>query len=113
MKSTRMGTAVRHAHHLLNAEPSSLKMMLLLSDGYPQDYDYGEDRTDREYGLRDTAMALREAEAGHIIPFNLTVDAAGHDYLRRMCPPHGYLVLGSVEDLPAELPKVYLRLRGS
>ncbi len=113
MKSTRMGTAVRHAHHLLNAEPSSLKMMLLLSDGYPQDYDYGEDRTDREYGLRDTAQALREAEAGHIIPFNLTVDAAGHDYLRRMCPPHGYLVLGSVEDLPAELPKVYLRLRGS
>ena len=113
MKSTRMGTAVRHAHHLLNAELSSLKMMLLLSDGYPQDFDYGEDRTDREYGLRDTAQALREAEAGHIIPFNLTVDAAGHDYLRRMCPPHGYLVLKSVEDLPAELPKVYLRLRGS
>jgi len=113
LKSTRMGTAVRHAHHLLNAELSSLKMMLLLSDGYPQDFDYGEDRTDREYGLRDTAQALREAEAAHIIPFNLTVDAAGHDYLRRMCPPHGYLVLKSVEDLPAELPKVYLRLRGS
>jgi nitric oxide reductase NorD protein len=88
-------------------------MMLLLSDGYPQDFDYGEDRTDREYGLRDTAQALREAEAGHIIPFNVTVDAAGHDYLRRMCPPHGYLVLKSVEDLPSELPKVYLRLRGS
>jgi hypothetical protein len=113
LKSTRMGTAVRHAHHLLNAELSSLKMMLLLSDGYPQDFDYGEDRTDREYGLRDTARALREAEADHIIPFNLTVDAAGHDYLRRMCPPHGYLVLKSVEDLPAELPKVYLKLRGS
>ncbi len=113
LKSTRMGTAVRHAHHLLDSEPSSLKMMLLLSDGYPQDYDYGEDRTDREYGLRDTAQALREAEADHIIPFNLTVDAAGHDYLRRMCPPHGYLVLKSVEDLPAELPKVYMRLRGS
>lgn len=113
MKSTRMGTAVRHAHRLLGAEASPLKLMLLLSDGYPQDYDYGEDRTDREYGLRDTAKALREAEAGHIIPFNLTVDAAGHDYLRRMCPPHGYLVLQSVEDLPSELPKVYLRLRGS
>ncbi len=113
MRSTRMGTAVRHAHRLLDAEASPLKLMLLLSDGYPQDCDYGEDRTDREYGLRDTAKALREAEAGHIIPFNLTVDAAGHDYLRRMCPPHGYLVLQSVEDLPSELPKVYLRLRGA
>ncbi|NPV59330.1 MAG: hypothetical protein HPY75_06670 [Actinobacteria bacterium] len=113
MKSTRMGTAVRHAHRLLEREASSLKLMLLLSDGYPQDFDYGDDRTDREYGLRDTAMALREAEADHIVPFNLTVDAAGHDYLRRMCPPHGYLVLKSVEDLPRELPKVYLRLRGA
>ncbi len=113
MKSTRMGAAVRHAHRLLAREASSLKLMLLLSDGYPQDFDYGEDRTDREYGLRDTAMALREAEADHIVPFNVTVDAAGHDYLRRMCPPHGYLVLKSVEDLPRELPKVYLRLRGS
>ena len=113
MKSTRMGPAGRPAPHMLDAEASSLKVMLLLSDGDPQDHDYGEDRTDREYGLRDTAQALREAEAGHIIPFNLTVDAAGHDYLRRMCPPHGYLVLRSVEDLPVELPKVYLRLRGA
>ncbi|MDY6795130.1 MAG: hypothetical protein SWK76_07600 [Actinomycetota bacterium] len=112
-KSTRMGAAVRHAHHLLNAEPSYLKLMLLLSDGYPQDFDYGEDRTDREFGLRDTAQSLREAEAGHIVPFCLTVDTAGHDYLRRMCPPHGYLVMKSVEKLPSELPKVYLRLRGN
>ncbi|MBC7229753.1 MAG: hypothetical protein H5T74_05090 [Actinobacteria bacterium] len=113
LKSTRMGAAVRHAHRLLDAEASSLKLMLVLSDGYPQDFDYGEDRTDREYGLRDTAMALREAEAHQILSFNLTVDAAGHDYLRRMCPPHGYLVLKSVEDLPSELPKVYLKLRGN
>ncbi len=112
MKSTRMGAAVRHAHRLLDAEASSLKLLLLLSDGYPQDHDYGEDRADREYGLRDTAQALREAEAGHIVPFCVTVDSAGHDYLRRMFPPHGYLVVRSVEDLPRELPKVYLSLRG-
>lgn len=112
MKSTRMGTAVRHARRILEGETSTLKIMLLLSDGYPQDFDYGEDRTDREYGLRDTAQALREAKAGGIVPFCVTVDAAGHDYLRRMCPPHGYLVVRSVEDLPRELPKVYLSLRG-
>ena len=110
--STRMGAAVRHAHHILKAEPASLKLMLLLSDGYPQDHDYGEDRTDREYGLQDTAQALREAEADRIIPFCITVDAAGHDYLRRMCSPRGYMVLKGVQDLPRELPKVYVRLRG-
>ena len=112
LRSTRIGAAVRHAHHILKGEPASLKLLLLLSDGYPQDHDYGEDRTDREYGLQDTAQALREAEADHVIPFCITVDAAGHDYLRRMCSPRGYLVLNSVHDLPAELPKVYLRLRG-
>lgn len=112
-KSTRMGSAVRHAHRLLEAEPSTLKLLLLLSDGYPQDFDYGEDRLDREYGLQDTARSLREAEAGRIVTFCVTVDAAGHDYLRRMLPIHRYLVLKSVEDLPSELPKVYLRLRGT
>lgn len=112
IRSTRMGAAVRHCHRILDRETSPLKILLLLSDGYPQDFDYGEDRTDREYGLRDTAQAMREAEAGNIIPFFLTVDAAGHDYLRRISLPYGYLVLKSVEDLPSELPKVYLRLRG-
>jgi nitric oxide reductase NorD protein len=112
LRSTRIGAAIRHAHHILKTEASFIKLLLLLSDGYPQDHDYGEDRTDREYGLQDTAQALREAEANHVIPFCITVDAAGHDYLRRMCSPRGYLVLNSVHDLPAELPKVYLRLRG-
>jgi nitric oxide reductase NorD protein len=111
MRSTRMGAAVRHCHHLLESESSPLKLMLLLSDGYPQDFDYGEDRTDREYGLRDTAQALREAEAAKILPFCLTIDAAGNDYLRRILPPHSYMVLKSVADLPSQLPKVYMRLR--
>ncbi|OFW56701.1 MAG: hypothetical protein A2W01_02830 [Candidatus Solincola sediminis] len=111
MRSTRMGAAIRHAHHLLGRETAPLKIMIILSDGYPQDFDYGEDRADREYGLHDTAKALREVEADCIVPFCLTVDAAGNDYLRRMCPPHGYMVLKSVEDLPAQLPKVYIRLR--
>lgn len=110
-RSTRMGAAVRHAHYLLSAEPASLRLLLVLSDGFPQDYDYGEDRNDREYGLRDTARALLEAEKDGIVPFCISVDSAGHDYLRRMSHPGSYLVLNSVQDLPRELPKVYMRLR--
>jgi hypothetical protein len=60
MKSTRMGPAVRHAHRLLDAEASSLKLLLLLSDGYPQDHDYGDDRADREYGQRATPHAAHQ-----------------------------------------------------
>ena len=52
-------------------------------------------------------MALREAELQGIHTFCLTVDPAGHDYLREMCPERQYLVIDDVASLPRELPKVY------
>lgn len=110
-KSTRMGAAVRHACRVLGSEPAALKILLVLSDGFPQDHDYGDDRSSHEYGLRDTARALEEAEANGIIPFCISVDAASHDYLRRMCPPRSYAVMKRVEDLPKELPKIYIQIR--
>ena len=38
-----------------------MKVLIVVSDGYPQDCDYGPDRNDDEYGIQDTAAALREA----------------------------------------------------
>lgn len=110
-RSTRMGAAVRHACHILASEPSAFKLLLVLSDGYPQDCDYGDDRSDSEYGLWDTARALAEAEMNGIIPFCISVDVAGHDYLRQMCSPRTYMVMKKIQDLPRELPKLYMRLR--
>lgn len=60
-------------------------------------------------GIRDPMMALREADRAGILTFCLTVDKAGHDYLREMCEPSRYLVLEDVASLPTELPKVYQR----
>jgi nitric oxide reductase activation protein len=107
---TRMGPAIRHATHKLRNEPVRTKVLIVLSDGYPQDVDYGPDRTDREYGLEDTARALREAEAHGVVTFCMTIDPAGHDYLRRMCPESRYLVIDDVTALPDELVKVYRTL---
>lgn len=109
-RSTRMGAAVRHAYHILAAEPSKLKLLLILSDGFPQDIDYGDNRFDREYGLQDTAKALQEAEAHGIMPFCLSVDTA-HDYLRNILPTRNYMVIDSIPDLPSGLPKIYMLLR--
>jgi hypothetical protein len=108
--STRMGTALRHAVTKLKAVSAPSRHLLLLSDGFPQDLDYGQDRQSHAYGIRDTATALREAQAAGIRPFCITVDAAGHDYLRDMCDPQSYLVIDRVADLPRELPKIYQRL---
>jgi hypothetical protein len=109
-RSTRMGTALRHATAKLVGVGARMRHLILLSDGFPQDVDYGDDRRSHAYGIRDTAVALREAEAAGITPFCITVDRAGHDYLRQMCDPKRYLVIEDVASLPRELPKIYQRV---
>ena len=108
-RSTRMGAAVRHATRKLKDVASSAKLLVLLSDGCPEDADYGRDENAPMYGLRDTMMALREAERANIMSFCLTIDKGGHDYLREMCAPSRYMVLEDIPSLPLELPKIYQR----
>jgi hypothetical protein len=108
-RSTRMGAALRHALEKLKDVACRVKLLVLLSDGFPQDMDYGSDRRSITYGVRDTMVALREADRAGVLTFCLTVDKAGHDYLREMCEPSRYLVLEDVTSLPLELPKVYQR----
>ena len=51
----------------------------------------------------------REAERCGIIPFCLTMDKGGHDYLREMCASSRYMMIEDVLSLPRELPKIYQR----
>jgi nitric oxide reductase NorD protein len=106
-RSTRMGAALRQSINKLRNVASRAKHLILLSDGFPQDFDYGEDRRSNVYGLRDTMMALREAQRAGIAPFCITVDRAGNDYLREMCDEKRYLVIDDIAELPRQLPKVY------
>jgi nitric oxide reductase NorD protein len=106
-RSTRMGAALRHAERKLSAAAARARHLILLSDGFPQDYDYGEDRRSNVYGIRDTTVALQEIERRGISTFCITIDPAGHDYLREMCPEARYAVIEDVEALPEELPRIY------
>jgi len=112
-RSTRMGTALRHAAEKMAGVSARSRNIILLSDGFPQDFDYGQDRRSNLYGLRDTTVALREAEAAGITPFCITVDKAGHDYLREMCAGSHYMVINDIAALPRELPKIYQRVVGA
>lgn len=111
-RSTRMGAALRHAVEKMASVSARCRNLILISDGFPQDFDYGQDRRSNVYGLRDTTAALQECEAAGILPFCITVDRAGHDYLREMCPSSRYLVIEEISALPRELPKIYQRLVG-
>jgi nitric oxide reductase NorD protein len=112
-RSTRMGAALRHATEKMAGISSRSRHIILLSDGFPQDFDYGQDRRSNVYGLRDTTVALRECEAAGITPFCITVDKAGHDYLREMCDASRYMVIEDIMALPRELPKIYHRVVGA
>ena len=77
-----------------------MKILFLVSDGRPQDHGYGRDRTEKEYAIHDTKQALIEAKRKGIMPFALTVDKEGHDYLKTMCEDMGYEVVADIESLP-------------
>ncbi len=111
-RSTRMGAPIRHATQRLLETGSRIKALIIISDGYPQDHDYGTDRNSREYGLMDTMKALGEAKQHGVLTYCLTVDPSGHDYLRAMCPDSQYMVIQDIEQLPEELSRVYRSLTG-
>ncbi|MGH7840136.1 MAG: nitric oxide reductase activation protein NorD [Candidatus Binataceae bacterium] len=106
-RSTRMGTAIRHVREKFKDVASRAKHVIMLSDGFPQDFDYGHDRRSNAYGIQDTMVALKELEMAGVLPFCITVDRTGHDYLRQMCAPSRYLVIEDITSLPRQLPKVY------
>ncbi|MCH7836772.1 MAG: hypothetical protein IH864_07910, partial [Chloroflexi bacterium] len=110
VRSTRMGPAIRHATVKLEARQSKVRILFLVSDGRPQDHGYGRDRTEKEYAIHDTHMALLEAKRKRIVPFCLTVDRYGHDYLKQMCQEIGYAVVPDIESLPSRITTLYRRL---
>ena len=87
-----------------------MKILIILSDGFPQDCDYGPERGNHDYGVEDTAKALEEAERKGIESLCITVDRSGHDYLKRMCPNGRYMIIEEMNDLPDQLTKLYTQL---
>jgi len=111
MHATRMGPAIRHAVSKLDDHEARTKVLFLLSDGRPQDRGYSREGVEKEYAVHDTRMALLEARRLGITPFCLTVDRAGHDYLKTMMGGDmGYEVVADIHTLPERLPQLYRRL---
>ena len=106
-RSTRMGPPIRHVIQKLQRRPARLKTLILLSDGYPQDFDYGKDRRGKDYGIQDTKVALQEARRKGIHTFCITVDREGKSYLPEMCGAEQFIVIEQVAQLPQLLPKIY------
>jgi len=106
--ATRMGAAIRHATARFAKVESRRRLLLILSDGRPEDYDDGGDR---RYLHEDTRMAVKEAVMHGVHPFCITVDTMANQYLPQIFGPGHYMVLDQINSLPNKLPEIYLRLR--
>jgi len=103
---TRMGAAIRYASQLLEKEATSQKLLLIITDGKPNDLDKYEGR----YGIEDTRQAILEAEKKGLQPFCVTIDEKAEDYLPYLFGKNAYILIKNAAELPAKLPQLYLRL---
>lgn len=103
---TRMGAAIRHTTRLIDAQKSQQKLLLLLTDGKPNDLDQYEGR----YGIEDTRNALLEAKKIGVRPFCVTIDQEAHDYLPYLFGIDGYIVIRKPEELPESLMRLYAQM---
>ena len=103
---TRLGAAIRHASSQLARQPASRRVLLILSDGKPNDLDIYDGR----YGIEDTRMAIIEARKLGLQPFCVTIDREGASYLPHLFGPAGYAVIRKPEELPRRLPLLYAQL---
>ncbi len=105
---TRMGAALRQASRLLGSQRAGRQLLLLLTDGKPNDLDHYEGR----YGIEDTRQALHEARQEGFYPFCVTIDQQAGDYLPHLFGPGNYVVIRRPDELPRQLPLLYARLTG-
>jgi nitric oxide reductase NorD protein len=96
---TRLGAALRHAAATVGREPAHRRLLLLLSDGKPNDCDRYEGR----YGFEDARQALAEARLQGIAPFCVTVDHQASHHLASLFGPGNYAVVNAPERLTAAL----------
>ncbi len=105
---TRMGAALRHTQQLLQQRPERHRLILLLSDGKPNDLDYYEGR----YGIEDTRQAIVEIRKSGLAVFGITIDRKAQDYFPYLFGKGGYAIAARPDRLSHIVPVIYRHLTG-
>ncbi|WP_374643595.1 nitric oxide reductase activation protein NorD [Tabrizicola sp.] len=103
---TRLGAAIRHTSALLAKESRKRRLLLVITDGKPNDLDHYEGR----HGIEDSRMAVQEARrAGHAV-FGITVDRDGKSWFPRLFGQGAFALIPHPEKLTQALPQIYRQL---
>ncbi|MBW4710477.1 VWA domain-containing protein [Roseobacter sp. YSTF-M11] len=103
---TRLGAAIRHVSAQLAEEPSARKLMIVLTDGKPNDLDHYEG----QHGIEDSHMAVREARTAGQSLHGIVIDEDGQDWFARIFGRGGFTLLPNPERLLRALPDIYRTL---
>ena len=105
---TRLGAAIRHASAGLSLEGRRRRLLLVITDGKPNDLDHYEGR----HGIEDSRMAVQEARrAGHAV-HGITVDRDGKSWFARIFGPGAFTLVPDPDRLTEALPRIYRDLTG-
>ncbi len=103
---TRMGAALRAATQRLGQRTERQRLLLVLTDGKPNDLDVYEGR----YGLEDTRHAVQQARVAGLVPFCVTIDEEAHTYLPMLFGDKGYTRVTRPEELVRRLTQAWASL---
>lgn len=103
---TRLGGAIRESIKILDKQKTQNRLLLIISDGKPNDLD----KYDGRYGIEDTKKAILEAKQLGITPFCITIDLESKEYLPYLFGKNGYVVVRESKKLPSVLPEIYMNL---
>ncbi len=105
---TRLGAAMRHTSSELAEQHHKRKLLLVITDGKPNDLDHYEGR----HGIEDTRMAVREARRAGQSVYGVTIDKTGKSWFPRLFGQGGFAVIPHPDKLTQALPQIYRQLVG-
>ena len=101
-RSTRMGAAIRHATAQIVPVQARVKLIVIISDGYPNDLAYKG-----SYAVEDTRRAVMEARTAGVHVKAITVNINDNGQLDRLYGKSHHTRIGDIRDLPDRLVRVY------
>lgn len=104
---TRMGPALRHAQETLMASSAERKVIILVTDGRPCDYD----RYEGTYGIHDIKNAINTGKRYGITTHAFAVEERAKEFFPAMFTPNHYHIVPKPEALTDSLCNLFLKLR--
>lgn len=103
---TRIGPALRHAHERLLNQKASRKIVILLTDGRPCDYD----RYEGKHGIHDVKKAIETGLQHGIHTHAFAIEKQAAEYFPQMFTGRHFDILPNPDKLSGALVKLFAKL---